>query len=87
MAQDSLAVVRVFYLDAPIHAPDSLAAAAAEYLRDRLHRDPRDATRVTFLFAIRYPIVFAPAQRPYLNALGADALVDLLDCVPARRAP
>ena len=85
--RDSLAVVRVFYLDAPIHAPDSLAVAAAGLLRDRLRSESRDSSRVMFLSSIRCPIVSAPALRPYLSTLSTDALVDLLECAPVRRAP
>jgi hypothetical protein len=39
------------------------------------------------LFAIRCPVVCTPTLRPYVRALGPDALAEMLDCWPARRAP
>lgn len=48
---------------------------------------PFTGDRAGFLFAIRCPVVCASNLRPYVRALGSDALADMLDCRPARRAP
>lgn len=50
--------------------------------------DPPQVPGATaILFGIRCPVVSAPNLRRYLRALGPDALVDMLDCRPARREP
>ena len=49
------------------------------YLRDSLH--------VTFLFAMPCPVLCAPKLRSYVARLGADAIVNLLDCEPAGHQP
>ncbi len=110
--------LRVFYLDAPIHALDSLALGVADYVRssalppaltsradslaaeirrsaaagqppapDRLRHSIADSMHVRFAFAVRCPVLCAPALRRYVGALGADAFADLLGCPPAGRQP
>jgi hypothetical protein len=69
-AAEDARTIRLVYLDAPIAAPDSSA---------------RDGVQVSYLFALRCPLVCAAKLRPYLEALGVDALVNLISCQPARR--
>ncbi len=66
--RENRVAVRLIYLDSPAGSPDSLARA------DSLH--------VTFLFTIRCPLVCEPGLGTYVNALGPDALADLLECRP-----
>ncbi len=40
-----------------------------------------------FVFAIRCPVVSAPSLRPYVRALGPDALADMLHCRWVRSGP
>jgi len=61
--------VRLVYLERPGYAPDSLG-------RDE---------QVSFLFALRCPILCAAELRPYIATLDEDALVNLISCQPARR--
>ncbi len=81
--------VEVAYLDVSIGSPDSLALAAAA----RAHRGAPatgargDSTRVRCVLAVGCPLVCAPDFRSRLEALGTDALVNLLACPPAGRAP
>jgi len=77
---------RLVYLDVPVGRPDSLARGIAEYLRGR-SLPPEDSLRVTPLFTVRCPILFAPALGGYLGSLGPDALADLLRCPTPRREP
>jgi len=80
-------LVHLSYLDAA-SAPDSLLLAAAEHGSSAdasaLRLDPQ---RVQCLFEIRCPVISAPPLRRYLEALSADAIVNLLDCWPAGRKP
>jgi hypothetical protein len=66
--RENRVAVRLIYLDSPAGSRDSLARA------DSLH--------VTFLFTIRCPLVCEPGLGTYVNALGPDALADLLECGP-----
>lgn len=83
--------VRVFYLDAPIAAPDSLAFGVAEHLNRGAASAQRgaqaDSMRARYLFALRLPLVCRRELRPYVSALGTDALVNLPACRSAERAP
>lgn len=47
---------------------------------------PADTTTGVCAFAIRCPVLSEPRLRPYLNALGPDALVRLLTCSPKNGA-
>jgi hypothetical protein len=64
-----------------------LGIASDPSASDGLRRELRDSLHVELLFAIRCPVVCAPALRPYVNALGADALVNALECRVIRREP
>ena len=64
--------VRLVYLDAPVGVTDSLA---------------RDGVQVSFLFGLRCPLVCAEPLRPYIEALGGDALVNMIWFEPPRRRP
>jgi len=75
------AVSRLAYLDVAIDDPGALAAAG----RGVAPGTP-DA-RVRPLFLAGCPLVCPATLRPRLEALGADALVNLLACPPAERAP
>ena len=83
--------VHVAYLDAVIGSADSLALGIAAYLRHgAFTSDPgahAGSTRARTIFAMGCPLVCDPELRPRLSALGADALVNLLACPPAERAP
>ena len=48
---------------------------------------PPDSAHAGAIFLPRSPLVCARSLRPYLSALGADALVNLLAFRPARRKP
>ena len=77
-------VARLVYLDAPVTPRDSLRSRAVEALRNgrfdpALERAAHE-DQVLPLFAIRCPVVCAPRWRRAVRVLGADALVDLLDC-------
>jgi hypothetical protein len=71
-SSDGARTVRLVHLDAPIGAPDTLG---------------REGMQVSFLFALRCPIVCAAELRPFIAALGEDALVNLISCAPAGRRP
>lgn len=62
-------------------APDSVRVSALDtvrhYMRSRLH--------VTFLFALRCPVISQPELRPYLELLRVDALVNLVHCQQSDR--
>jgi hypothetical protein len=83
--------VRVFGLDAPVddpapatpHAPDELRTGP--FARDSI--PPGERVHVAYLFALRCPLVCTQRIRVTLNALGADALVNLFDCEPAGLKP
>lgn len=62
-------LVRLLYLEVPVREPVALRRALGD----------RGATP---LFALRCPVVCRPELRPYLEAIGPDALVDLHDCSP-----
>ena len=82
--------MRLMYLDAPIHSPDSLASAAADFAaRADIPGGLREgaARRIKFLFAIRCPVVCAPNLRAAARALGPDALVDMVECWRAPGKP
>ena len=84
------APLQLTYLDVPVDSPDSLALAIAGYSHGTFGKGSvpfaNDGPPVTstFLFAIRCPIVCTPKLRAYVHALGPDALVDMLDCRPAK---
>jgi hypothetical protein len=73
-AADRQPSIRLVYLDLPVTPPDSLARRLRE-----LGAMP--------LFTIRCPVVCTPELRPYVEALGTDALVNMLVCEPAERRP
>ena len=103
--------LQLFYLDAPIAPPESLALAVAGYLHldggavraraDSLVRLAGDAPQtpvqpseaaitaamsralgIADLVPIRCPVLCAPRYAPYLDALGLEALVDLMGRLP-----
>ena len=69
---------------------DTLAAEVRQRRIAALRPDPEwlevrlRALGVSLLFVPRCPVLGAPERRTTLNALGVDALVDLLDVTPAR---
>ena len=56
------------------------AAAGTAPSSDALQTALRDGLGATLVFAIRCPVLSAPRLRPYLDALGADTLVNMLRC-------
>ena len=64
-----------------------LAATRDSLGRDRLRHFLDDSSHVSLLFAMRCPVVCAPQLRPYVETLGAEAFVDMLECPPARVEP
>ena len=73
---------------------DGLAPATARHARLDVRNEPVAALdslaasgTMTPLFLLRCPVVCAPELRPVIDALGADALVDALDCRMRRRTP
>jgi hypothetical protein len=68
------APMRVAYLDVPIAERDSLAAGWR-------------GQGITPLFALRCPVVAAPAVQAYLRILGADPFANLFPCASEARRP
>ena len=58
------------------HRPDDRAALGST------SATPVDSASAACAFAIRSPVLSAPRLRPYLSALGPDALVRLFTCAP-----
>ena len=55
--------------------------------REGLPPDPRAGSPIRCLFEVRCPVLSAPRLRAYLEALGPDALLDLLECGPPGGKP
>ncbi|MEO5616764.1 MAG: hypothetical protein ABIS67_03255 [Candidatus Eisenbacteria bacterium] len=66
--------LRVTYLEVALGARDSLAGEWR-------------ARGISPLFALRCPVLCAPAVRDYVRSLGADAFANLMVCAPAPRRP
>jgi hypothetical protein len=74
------------FLERNSAAADPRAPAVRLFYLDSLAHGP-DSLAVTPLFTVRCAIALEPALRAYVSALGADAIVDMLECAPAGRAP
>lgn len=61
------------------------ATVRLSYLDSPAHAP--DSLGVTPLFGVRCAVAFAPGLRAYVAALGADAIVDMLDCGTRGSAP
>ncbi len=96
-APDSLARAVVRFLHGSTFDSQETAARADTLAREagRIGADPaapervrsymRDTLHIAYLFTVRCPILLDPGLRPYVTALGPDAIVGLLDC--GSRAP
>ena len=82
-------------IDVAVFWPGEPSRHLREHPRWRGHligirsRAARDSPRpdADTLASLRCPVVCEPRLLPYLRALGADALVAAIDCVPAARKP
>jgi hypothetical protein len=87
-ARGGVRTVGVAYFDV---APDSLLLAATARAKRGAPADGAgargDSIRVRCVLAVGCPLVCAPDLRSLLEALGADAIVNLVACPPAGRAP
>ncbi len=90
-ARGDASAVHLAYLDVPIGDASAVALGVAAYVKrgsftpeQRAHAD---AMRWHPVFTLGCPLIGAPELRPSLEALGVDALVNLLACPGAGRAP
>jgi len=74
------------FLERHTAAADPHASTVRLFYLDSLAHTP-DSLAVTPLFTVRCAIALEPALRAYVSALGADAIVGMLECVPAGRVP
>jgi hypothetical protein len=76
-------IVHLGCVDVPAGAADSVIAAALAREGAAAGAPPAPgAIRVVPLFAMRCPVVIAPDRRREIDAMGTDAVVELLECVP-----